>query len=264
MEASIKYLTVLIIGIISVSLAVGCFAVVPAGHRGVLLTWGAVEDKILPEGISFVTPFVNQVVSMSVQTQKYSATASSASKDLQTVSTEVTLNYRLNPNAVNRIYQNLSIEYEDNVIQPAIQEVVKSVTARYTAEELIIRRENVKGDIEAGLRERVEKFGGINVQTVSITNFEFSAEFNTAIEQKQTAEQLALKAENDLKRIRVEAEQRVAQATAEAEAIKIQAEALMANSQLISLEWVKKWDGHLPTTMLGSDTPVLISLGQRT
>jgi regulator of protease activity HflC (stomatin/prohibitin superfamily) len=259
MDNTIKFLALFVVIVVIISAILGSIAVVPAGNRGVLLTYGAVENKILPEGISLITPFVNQVVVMSVQTQKYSTEASSASKDLQTVSTEVTLNYRLDPNTVNKIYQELSIGYENNIIQPAIQEVVKASTAKFTAEELITKREIIKSEIENALRDRLSNFGGIIMQTVSITNFDFSPEFNSAIEAKQTAEQLALKAENDLKRIKVEAEQRVAQATAEAEAIRIQAEALKSNQQLIALNWVERWNGILPTTLIvGGETPTLL------
>jgi len=200
---------------------------------------------------------------MSVQTQKYSTKADAASKDLQVVSTEVTLNYRLDESEVNSIYQTLGLSYEDKVIQPSIQEVVKASTAKYTAEELITKRELVKRDIEDALILRLSSFKGIMPQMMSITDFDFSAEFNSAIEAKVTAEQNALKAENDLVRIKVEAAQRIAQATAEAQAIKIQSEALMANPQYVNLVYIQKWDGHLPTTMLAGDVIPLINLGNK-
>jgi regulator of protease activity HflC (stomatin/prohibitin superfamily) len=259
-----KYFGFFVVVIIVLSTIFGSFAVVPAGHRGVLLTYGAVENRILPEGISMIMPFVNQVEIMSVQTMKYSTQASSASKDLQIVSTEVTLNYRLEPTLVNKIYQELTTSYEDKVIQPAIQEVVKASTAKFTAEELITKRETVKSEIESALSDRLSKFGGIIMQTVSITNFDFSPEFNKAIETKVTAEQNALAAKNKLEQVKYEAEQRVAQATAEAEAIRIQGEALKSNPQLISLNWVAKWSGNLPNTLIiggNQDTNLLLPLG---
>jgi regulator of protease activity HflC (stomatin/prohibitin superfamily) len=252
-----------IVVFIVLSVVIGSFATIPAGHRGILLSWGKVEPRILPEGISFIIPYLNQVVPISVQTQKYSTKADAASKDLQVVTTEVTLNYRLDESEVNSIYQTLGLSYEDKVIQPSIQEVVKASTARYTAEELITKRELVKKDIEDALTLRLSSFKGIMPQMMSITDFDFSPDFNAAIELKVTAEQQALKAQNDLVRIKVEAEQRIAQATAEAQAIKIQAEALMSNPQFVSLEYIKKWDGHLPTTMLAGDVIPLINLGNK-
>lgn len=195
---------------------------------------------------------------------------------MQVVSTEVTLNYRINEGQVNKIYQTLGIHYQDTVIQPAIQEVVKASTAKYTAEELITKRDFVKLDIENALNERMSKFGGMIItQTVSITNFDFSPEFNKAIESKVTAAQNALKAENDLKRIQVEAQQAVAvaqgeadarikRAEAEARAISITGQALKENPNLVALEWVKKWAGTLPTTLIqsgsGGQQPNLVLL----
>ncbi len=239
--------------------------IVPAGHRGVVLTWGAVEKFPMNEGLNFRMPVAQSVILMSVQTQKYTAGASSASEDLQIVSTEVTLNYRLLPMDTPKIYQELSIDFEDRIIQPAIQEAVKASTAKYTAEELITKRELAKDEIEKALTIRVEKFGGINVQSVSITDFDFSPEFNKAIEEKVTAEQDALKAKNVLERIKFEAEQRVTKARAEAEAIRIEAQALKENPQLVSLRWVEKWNGQLPTFMAGGgqvDFLVPIDIGE--
>jgi prohibitin 2 len=255
-----RLIGLLIVVFIVLSAIIGSFATIPAGHRGILLSWGKVEPRILPEGISFIIPYLNQVVPISVQTQKYSTKADAASKDLQVVTTEVTLNYRLDESEVNSIYQTLGLSYEDKVIQPSIQEVVKASTARYTAEELITKRELVKKDIEDALTLRLSSFKGILPQMMSITDFDFSPDFNAAIELKVTAEQQALKAQNDLVRIKVEAEQRIAQVTAEAQAIKIQAEALKSNPQLIALEWVRKFDGHLPNTLImcGDKMPSLI------
>jgi regulator of protease activity HflC (stomatin/prohibitin superfamily) len=211
---------------------------------------------------------------MSVQTQKYSATASSASKDLQDVSTEVTLNYRIEPTKANWVYQNLGLDYENRIIQPAIQEAVKASTAQFTAEELITQRPAVKAKIESALRDRLLNYE-IIMETVSITDFRFSPQFTAAIESKVTAVQQALKAENDLKRIQVEAQQAVAtaqgqanatitKAVAEAQAISITGKALRENPQLVQLEWVKKWAGTLPTTLImsgsGGQQPNLVLL----
>lgn len=265
----IKLLAVLIVAIIAISTVFGAIAVIAAGHRGVLLTWGKVEDKILPEGISIVTPFMNQVVQMSAQTLKYQASASSASKDLQDVSTEVTLNYKIEPERANWIYQNLGSDYENRIIQPAIQEAVKASTAQFTAEELITQRPTVKANIESALRDRMLIYSLV-METVSITDFKFSPSFSQAIEAKVTAQQLALKAENDLQRIKVEAEQAVAiaqgqaiatitKAKAEAEAISITGAALKNNPALVALESVKKWNGVMPVTLIsGGQTPTIL------
>jgi regulator of protease activity HflC (stomatin/prohibitin superfamily) len=249
----------IVIGVVA-SFILGSLAIVPAGNRGVLLTWGKVENRILPEGISMITPFVNQVQLVSVQTMKFSATASSASADLQIVTTEVTLNYHIDPAQVNSIYQQLTMAYEDRVIAPAIQEAIKASTARYTAEELITKRPLVKDAIETSLKEKLSNHG-ILVDSVFLTDFKFSEGFEKAIEDKVTAQQLALKAENDLKRITVEAQQvvvaaqgqadaKLAVATAEAKSIQIQGAALRQNPEVISLKYIQAWNGLLPQYLL--------------
>jgi regulator of protease activity HflC (stomatin/prohibitin superfamily) len=198
---------------------------------------------------------------MSIQTQKISSLESSASKDLQDVSTEVTLNYKVDALEVNSVYQDLSLDFEARIIEPAIQESVKSSTAKFTAEELITKRPMVKEEIELALTERIGKFGGIIIQSVSITDFKFSPEFSSAIEAKVTAEQNALKAENDLVRIKVEAEQKIAIAQATAEAIRIEAIALKENPDLLTMRYIEMmsstWDGKMPAFMGGGDNFLL-------
>jgi prohibitin 2 len=256
--AKVAVLVILLIAVASTVL--GFVAVVPAGYKGVLLTFGKVEPRILDSGISTVTPFMNQVVPVSIQTQKYSADASSASADLQIVTTKVTLNYHLQPDKVNYIYQNIGLGFEDKVIAPAIQEAVKASTAKLTAEELITKRPVVKEAIETSLKEKLTNYD-IVVESVYITDFSFSQEFENAIESKVTAQQLAQRAENDLVRIKVEAEQAISQArgaaeaklliaTAEAKAIELQGQALKANPEIVQLRWVERWNGLLPQYLL--------------
>ena len=198
----------LIVGILAIIFSIGQ---IPAGERGVVLQFGGVTDKTLGEGIYFITPFVNTVERMSVQTDIYEAPASAASKDLQTVQTTVALNHHLNPERVNDVYQTLRRDYVVRIIAPAIQESVKSVTALFDAEELITKRPQVKADIEAALTFRLAE-RGIVLDTLSLTNFEFSASFAASIEAKQVAAQDAIRAENLLIQIRVEAQQNEAQA----------------------------------------------------
>jgi regulator of protease activity HflC (stomatin/prohibitin superfamily) len=266
-----RLIALMVVVVIVPTTIMGSIVTIQAGHRGVLLTWGKVEDKILPEGISFVTPYMNQVVEMSVQTMKYSADATSASKDLQDVVTQVTLNYHIKPTSVNSIYQNLGKNYEDKVIQPAIQESVKASTALFTAEELITQRPLVKEKIENAVKERMVAYS-INVETISITDFKFSTQFTQAIESKVTAQQQALQAENVLKRIKIEAEQAVAMAegqaqsrikvaTAEAEAIKIQGDALKNNPELLKFKYLERWNGLLPQYLgCGGDNDLILSI----
>jgi len=263
----------IVIGIIALivigAVTFSAVAIVDAGHRGVLLHWNAVDTTAPPldEGLHFVMPFADSVVNMEVRTLKFVKSTSSASQDLQTVSTEVTVNYHPSYESVHFLYKEVGLDYENRVIQPAIEEVVKQVTANYNAEELITKRPLVKSDIETEIGKRLGDFN-IITEVVSITDFQFSALFASAIESKVEAEQKAFRAENDLKRIEVEAMQRaaqaegvaranVAEAQGEAEAIRIINEALAQNPHY--LEWLKtqQWDGKLPLVVGEGGTPFI-------
>ncbi len=200
---------------------------VEAGTRGVVLQFGAVTGKIFPEGLYFKVPFVQSVERMSVQIHKYESPASAASKDLQNVQTDVTLNYSLNPSLVAEVYRNLRREYIERIVKPAVQESVKAITAQFDAEELITRRADVRARIEETVRGRIEIFG-LSVEALAITNFQFSETFASSIEAKVVAVQRAQEAENTLLRIEVEAKQREAQAVGEKEANIRQAEGIRA------------------------------------
>jgi len=263
-----------IVGIVIALIIVGVIAsaavqIVDAGHRGVLLHWNAVDVAFPPldEGLHFVIPFQDTVVNMEVRTLKFVKSTSSASKDLQTVSTEVTVNYHPSPESINVLYKEVGLDYENRVIQPAIEEVVKQVTANYNAEELITKRPQVKSDIEIEIGKRLNAFN-IITDIVSITDFQFSQLFAQAIESKVEAEQKAFKAVNDLQRIQVEAQQRqaqaqgialgnIAEANGEAEAIRIINSALSQNP--FYLEWLKTqaWDGVLPLVVGEGGTPFI-------
>lgn len=236
-------------------IALSPFTIVNAGNRGVVTHFGTVSEAILDEGFHWINPFDN-VKEMDVRTQKYEVLSSAASADLQSVSATVVMNYNLVPDKVNLLYQEIGLNYGEAIITPAIQEAVKASTAKYTAEELITKREDVKAAIYDILRERLSG-NYINVSEVSITNFDFSDSFNASIEAKVTAEQDALASKNKLEQTKYEAEQTIVAAQAEAESIRIQAAALKDNQDLVALEAVRKWNGELPKYMLGDTVPFL-------
>lgn len=261
----IAILLLIVIGIV----ASASVKIVDAGNRGVLLHWNAVDLTAPPldEGIHFVIPFQDDIVQLEVRTLKYDAETRSASKDLQTVETTVTVNYNPDKERVHILYKEIGLDYENRVIQPAIEETVKQVTANYNAEELITKRPLVKADIENAIRERLNQFN-IVTTVISITDFEFSPLFASAIESKVEAEQKAKKAENDLIRIEVEARQleaqaegtaaaNIAEAKGEAEAIAIINKALAENPNYF--EWLKiqAWDGKLPLVVGDGGTPFI-------
>lgn len=234
-----------IIAVIVIIFVFGSFGTVGAGERGVLLQFGAVKDKVFEEGLYFKIPLVQKVVKMDVKIQKDEVEASASSKDLQIVTSKIALNYHLAPDSVNNIWQDVGKDYNSRIIAPAIQEAVKATTAKFTAEELITKREEVKEQIKTNLTERllVHK---IIVDEFNIIDFYFSDAFNSAIEAKVTAEQLKLKAERDLERIKIEKEQKISEAQGKAEAIRIEAQALMANPRVVNLRWIEKWNGETP------------------
>lgn len=244
-----------LVALVALIVLFGMFGTVGAGERGVVLQFGAVQDRIFGEGLYVKVPLIQRVVKMDVKIQKDEIPASAASKDLQVVTSKIALNYHLAPDSVNHIWQNVGRDYNSRIIAPAIQEAVKAVTARFTAEELITKREQVKEEIKANLSERLME-RAIIVDEFNIIDFDFSKAFNDAIEQKVTAEQLKLKAERDLERIVIEKEQQITQAEAKAQAILIEAQALRTNPQVVELRWIEKWDGKTPQYW-GSASPFI-------
>ena len=256
-----KTLTKIIIGavcaLVLIAVASSCFTVVKAGHTGVVMTFGAVEDKVMSEGLNFKIPFIQSVVQMNNRTQKTETEGTASSKDLQIISYVVAVNYHFNDSSSASLYQNVGMYYGSVVIVPAIQESIKAVTAQYTAEELITKRQAVGDQIKSALSEKINQYG-INVEIFNIVNFDFSDEFNAAVEAKQTAQQNALKAEQDLARIEVEAKQKITQAEAEAQSIKLIQDALAKSPDYVEyIKW-NKWDGKLPTVM--GDNGVLLNM----
>ena len=240
-----KYARWLVVGLIIIILLSGSVGTVGAGERGILLQFGAVRDKVFGEGLYFKIPFIQSVVKMDVKIQKDEVPASASSKDLQIVTSRIALNYHLEPGAVNKIWQEVGTNYNSRIISPAIQEAVKATTARFTAEELITKREQVKEEIKSNISQRLLT-RHILIDEFNIIDFDFSASFNQAIEAKVTAEQLKLKADRDLERIRIEADQKVAEAQGKAQAIQVEAQALRANPQVVQLRWIEKWNGETP------------------
>ncbi|MDH5795655.1 MAG: prohibitin family protein [Candidatus Bathyarchaeota archaeon] len=240
--------------------------IVPAGTRGVVLTWGSVTG-VLGEGLHFITPLVQTVVFMDVTIQKVETAEATASADLQEVTTTIAVNYRIVPEAAGDVYKSLRQEYEFRVIKPNIAESIKASTALFPAEELVTKRELVKAKVKEILTERVRDYN-IEILSVSIVDFQFSTEFKKAIEAKVTAEQRALEAKNKLEQIRYEAQQQVIQAeaaanatilraTAEAEAIRLVRQSLTA--EYLSYISIQKWDGKLPY-FLGTETVPFIQI----
>ncbi|MDO9535804.1 MAG: prohibitin family protein [Bacillota bacterium] len=231
------------------------------GERGIVLNFGAVQNYVLEEGLHFRIPIMQRIVPADVKVQKSITSAAAASKDLQEVTSEVALNYHIIPDKVNSVYQSIGIHFKERIIDPAVQEVVKAVTAMYTAEELITKRPAVSDAMKTNLTERLSEHN-IAVDAFSIVGFSFSNSFTEAIELKQTAEQHALKALRDLERIKIEAQQKITSARAEAESLRLQRANI--SKDLIELRKIEanimaieKWNGILPQVTGGGAIPFI-------
>ena len=261
----------IVAGVIAVILAASSFTIVPAGHTGVVLTLGKVGQTSFGEGFHLKMPFIQSVESMSNKIQVYETPASAVSKDLQTVSSTIAVNYRLLSDKTPDMYKNVGVDYQAVLVSPAVQECMKSATAKYTAEQLITERAGVGDEVKAALDAKLNAYG-IFIEKFNIVNFDFSAEFNNAIEAKQVAEQNLLKTQTEQQQAIVvaeaEAKQKVIAADAEAEATLKQAQAqadankLLEQSlsgKVIAYEQIQKWNGVLPKVS-GSDNGLLIDV----
>jgi regulator of protease activity HflC (stomatin/prohibitin superfamily) len=239
--------------------------VVAAGHRGVVLYVGAVENRVLGEGIHFIIPFAEQVVPLSVRTEKFTANSTAASNDLQEVQTTIALNYHLSPSQVNTIYQQLGPDYADRIIAPTIQESVKASVAKFNAEELITKRATAKAVIAESIAKTLSA-RNIVVETVFITDFSFSPAFAHQIESKVVAYQKYLTEQNNLLAVRVIANQTVVQAQAaarsnvakangESQAIKIISSQLKQSPEYLQWLAINKWNGQMPYAFGGGALP---------
>lgn len=266
-----RIITIICILIAAVILLFSAAAIVPAGHTGVVVTLGKVSENTFSEGFHLKIPFVQSVVSVSNQIQVYEVDAPAVSQDLQTVSSTIAVNYRVQSAASANIYRNIGADYQAVVLMPAVQESVKSVTARYTAEELITERSAVGEEIKENLAAKVSEYG-LQIEKFNIVNFDFSEEFNAAIEQKQVAEQNLLKTQTEQEQAIViaeaEAQKKIIAAQAEAEAIAAKAQAQadaneLLNNSLTELvlqnKMLEQWDGKMPMVS-GSDSSLLLGL----
>lgn len=251
----IKYLILAVAALVFL-LFLNPFVVIGAGERGVVLNFGAVQEHVLDEGIHFRIPVVQQIIKMDVKIQKARTDSEASTKDLQITKFSIVLNYHISPDTVNWIYQNIGTQFGERIIEPSVQEGVKAIAARYTAEELITQRDKVSLEIKELLSKRLQSYR-IAIDDFSIVSFTFSSAFTDAIEQKQTAEQNALKALRDLDRIKIEAQQTIEQARAEATALRLKRSEITTNLLQLQqiqaqLKAIEKWNGVLPNVTSGA------------
>ena len=256
-----KVIIGVIVAVILLINATASVSVVKPGHTGVVVTMGKVEEKVLSEGFHLKIPFVQKVVEIDNRIVKLEVETEAFSKDLQTVDTILAVNYRIDPTKSYYIYKNIGSGYENILIIPAVNEVLKAITSRYTAEESVVNRVLISDGLVEGLNEKLNAFG-LYITDVNIINYEFSEAYINAIEEKQVAQQKLLTAETEkqtaITKAEAEAETVKIKAEAEAEANKILADSLSSN--VIEYKKIEKWNGELPTVTGGSGT--IIDLGE--
>lgn len=277
---------ILLIGIIF--LANSCSSV-PAGHTGILTTFGKVEDRILTEGLNWKSPF-QKVIKMDNRTQKKVEEFQAFSSDIQEVNIMLAVNYSINQETAQNLYRTVGVEYYTNIVYPRLLESTKSVFSSYTAEQLIGNRENLSNEIKDLVIPDVARYG-IIISDISVQDIDFTDAFTNAVEAKQVAAQDKLTAETKQAQLTMEAEQeaqrQVIKAQADAEQAKIAAQAdlevtkiqadaaeyagqkeaarINAIAQVLTPDVLKyynilQWDGKLPVYMLGKDTSILMGL----
>lgn len=248
-----KIITAVIIAALALIVIANSFCIVEAGHTGVIVTFGQVNENVLQEGIHPKIPFVQQVVKIDNRITKLEVETEAFSKDLQTVTTTLAINYRVDTSKSYSIYKNIGADYETVLVTPAVNEVLKATTAQYTAEQSVTNRALISDGLVVGINEKLNEIG-LYVTDVNIINFDFSEAYITAIEEKQVAQQQLLKAET-------EKQTAITNAQAEAEALKIKAEAeaaaneILAKSvtpELVEYNKIEKWNGKLPTVSGGT------------
>jgi len=253
------------LSLVLIVLLFNSFYIIQAGQRGVLLTFGNPDLTPKAEGLHFKIPLVQKIVKMDIRTSKYESKLSAASKDLQDLQTDIAINYRIESEKVVELYRTVGVDYVTKVIMPIEAEANKYASAQFAAEELIQQREKVRELMLNSLKEKLEP-RGIIVEDISIINFEFSESFSASIEAKVVASQQKLKADMDLQRIRVEAEQKITQAGAEAESLRLQKQQItpellqlrqievQSKSLDVQSKAIDKWNGILPQ-ITGGATP---------
>jgi len=280
---ALRLIGLAVLAIIVLVVIFSSYTIISPGHRGVVVMLGRVEQTVLSEGFHLILPpVVRQVVQVDIRTKKLEVEAEAASSDLQVIMVTGVLNYHVDPQNVNKLYQQVGLDYESIIIQPAMQEAIKAATARFRVERILMERAIIKDLIADTLTERLAQ-NYIIVDQFSLANVAFSEEFNKAIERKQVAEQAALQKQYELQAAQKDveialaraegekkaaviaaegrAEARKVEAAAEAEALRLIAEQLRGNPDLIKYQWASKLAPTITTVLLPSDQDIILDAG---
>lgn len=249
-----KFWIAIVIGIMALSVIASGVYTVPAGNVGVITRFGAVHRVVQP-GLGIKIPFADELHEMSIRTQKDQVDVAAASRDLQVVTSTIATNYHLDGLYATDVFQNVGTNYQEILIAPAVQNIFKATTAKYTAEELITKRDEVRARAEEALALQLAEYHVI-VENVNIVNFDFSPEFNAAIEAKQVAQQQVETAKQKLAQAEVDAQTVIAQAQGQADAQAALRDSGSLTDAYLRFLALTKWNGILPT-VVGGATPFI-------
>lgn len=266
-SVAIKWGVGILLGLFLIISFFNSFKSIPTGYVGVKTRFGEVQNTVMNEGINFKVPYIEKIVLLDCRTQKLDYTMEASSKDLQKITNlKISVNYNIIKDSANKLYREIGTSYQSVVLEPALYEAIKSTIANYTAEELITKRSEVSALATEAFFNRVHDYG-IIVTALNITDLSFSAEFDAVIEQKQIVEQQTKQAQLELEKAKIENETKIENAKAEAEVMKqqnaqITDQTLRLKELEIMEEYVEKWNGQLPTTMLNDNMTGLFNLNK--
>ena len=244
------------VALLAVIVVFSSFYTIRSTERGVLSTFGKMSDEVVSDGLHFKIPFIQTVKKVNIQQKKFDGRENSYTRDVQTSEVEYTINYDLVRENVTKLMKNVGDDYHNRIVVPFIRSAMKEAFGNFAATEIVENRDAVRREIEATLRKTLDSNYFMNIQ-FQLVDIDFDDDFETAIKEKQVAEQNALKAKNVTIQVEEQAKQTKIKAEADAEAMRIKANALERNPKLVNYEAVQKWDGKLPEYMLGNSVPFI-------
>ena len=264
--SKLKVTIIVIVALFLVIAILNCFQTIPTGFVGIKLRFGKAQDGIIQEGLHFNIPFVETIEKLDCRTKKVETYSEASTKDLQTVSASIAVNYNVNKDSANKLYREIGVDYENIVIAPAILESIKSSMAGYTAEELITKRSEISNQIRSMLTDKISD-KGFTITEFNITNIDFSEEYDQAIEAKAVKQQEVVAAQAELEKQRIQNEKEVSIAEKDAKVMELQNSQITENTLKlkeleVQEEMIQKLNGVLPSTVVGEDFSGLLNVGK--
>ncbi len=257
-----KLIAIAVVAFIGAIIGFNGFEIVDTGHRGLRITYGEVENESLPEGLYFYNPLSSDIEEIDVRTQVWSSETASYTRDVQAASLDFTVQYNLSQDAAHIMYREVGVDWQNTLVPSIVLGSIKNAIGKWDAVDLIANRDKATMAIEESIKRALAEKHVI-VSKFEITGIGYNKDFEQAVEDKVTAIQRAKEAENKTKQVEEEARQRIISAEAEAKSMEIRSQALSQNKGLVEYEAVQKWDGHLPTYMLGEGTMPFLNLGAK-